>query len=362
MYICLGSIEEHEYFGEVLLGIKHVIQNHLREVQVKFQDRCLSLEMDVKERDIIITQLQRRIYELEHSGSVESNKFNRCASSPGTGSTGSSGDMPFVVIFNWFLFISFVINLCIFIFLQRGDSVDTIFVSSPPDGEYDRCRAKHKSKKRSSPRRKTIDLSREESTDQETSLSHQVAESMRSYRGVMVANASSHHYSEISESVVLNIDNSSHSNSSSSESHLEEEDYNEIEGIDDDDDDDDDDGDGRDGNDDEDDEGEAEGDDDLHCDDWEIRMLAAELNRRESKKEEISSEGYSDPDEAGRLLRRRRRKNELHESDTECSENDINDRQEARPRAASLDQHNIRRQTCTGVFKAMSFDRDKDRL
>lgn len=35
----LGSIEEHEYFGDVLFGIKNVIQRHLYDVQGKFQER-----------------------------------------------------------------------------------------------------------------------------------------------------------------------------------------------------------------------------------------------------------------------------------------------------------------------------------
>lgn len=34
-----GSLEEQEYFGEVLLGIKQVIQGHLHDVQGKFQER-----------------------------------------------------------------------------------------------------------------------------------------------------------------------------------------------------------------------------------------------------------------------------------------------------------------------------------
>lgn len=98
----IGSIEEHEYFGEVLLGIKHVIQNHLREVQVKFQDRFLSLEMDVRQRDDVISQLQHRIQELERNPSTPTNQIDRISNAAGSsrsGSSGSSGDMPFVVSF-----------------------------------------------------------------------------------------------------------------------------------------------------------------------------------------------------------------------------------------------------------------------
>lgn len=84
----------------MLLGIKHVIQNHLREVQVKFQDRFLSLELDVRQRDEVITQLQHRIQELEENPSTQRNKMNRVGSSAAASlKSGSSGsiDIPFVV-------------------------------------------------------------------------------------------------------------------------------------------------------------------------------------------------------------------------------------------------------------------------
>lgn len=87
--------------------------------------------------------------------------------------------------------------------------------------------------------------------------------------------------------------------------------------------------------------------------DWEVRMLAAELKKRESV-----SELPTDFDENDGLLRRRKRRSE---TDTDASEAEAG---HSRPRAASLDQHNLRKQQykCRGVFKAMSFDRDKDQL
>lgn len=100
--LIIGSIEEHEYFGEVLLGIKHVIQNHLREVQVKFQDRFLSLELDVRQRDEVITQLQHRIQELEDNPS--SQKMNRVGSASLKSGSSGSIDMPFVVSLNFHQF------------------------------------------------------------------------------------------------------------------------------------------------------------------------------------------------------------------------------------------------------------------
>jgi hypothetical protein len=93
----------------------------------------------------------------------------------------------------------------------------------------------------------------------------------------------------------------------------------------------------------------------LHHNDWEVRMLAAELKKRKSV-----SELPADFDESDGLLRRRKRRSD---TDTDASEGEARP-QQSRPRAASLDQHNLRKQQykCKGVFKAMSFDRDKDQL
>lgn len=150
----------------------------------------------------------------------------------------------------------------------------------------------------------------------------------------------------IPDSVILNIDSSTNTSSSESENDemgchelLEEEEVSE----------------------------EADGDEDeqgdLHCDDWEIRMLAAELQRRESAKREepASSETTSEADDSSDLLRQRsRHRSETNDTDTEYSE--METEQVSRPRAASLDQYNLRRDKTKGVIKALSFDRDKDRL
>lgn len=76
------------------------MQNHFREVQVQFQDRFLSLELDVRQRDEVITQLQHRIHELEQNPSTPRKQVNKAGSTAGSlksGSSGSSGDIPFVV-------------------------------------------------------------------------------------------------------------------------------------------------------------------------------------------------------------------------------------------------------------------------
>lgn len=243
------------------------------------------------------------------------------------------------------------INSKIVLFLQRGDSLDTIFASSPPP-ESERNRTKVKSKKRNSPRRRAMEQ-RGESTDQENSQALLLAESypQQSYsQAGMTIDDVTGNLTRMSDSVILNIENSSSASSSVSELHIVDDDDDNLEVDDRSDDDDDDDGDEN---------------DELQHDNWEIRMLAAELNRRESKRDEqlISSGTNSEADgeESGVMRRRLRKRSDTLESDTEPSEMETRD-QTARPRAASLDQHNLRRERAKGVFKALSFDRDKDRL
>jgi hypothetical protein len=90
-----GSIEEHEYFGEVLLGIKQVIQSHLVDISGRFHDKFTGLETEVHRRDEIIVQLQNRIIELEQTTNDRPALEQRL--SPGSGSNNSSNELPFMV-------------------------------------------------------------------------------------------------------------------------------------------------------------------------------------------------------------------------------------------------------------------------
>lgn len=86
-------------------------------------------------------------------------------------------------------------------------------------------------------------------------------------------------------------------------------------------------------------------------------MLAAELNRRESRREEpLSSEAST-----GSSGARHRLRSDTLDTDTENSELET-DRVRQRPRAASFDQQSLPRQRSKGILKAFSFDRDKDQL
>ncbi|XP_075984236.1 cyclic nucleotide-gated ion channel-like isoform X3 [Anticarsia gemmatalis] len=138
LYSLTGSLEEQEYFGEVLLGIKQVIQGHLHEVQGKFQERFNSLENEVRKRDEIISQLQKRIQELERLGlsgmsptqqppeleetEPEDQIEEAVATSQPLSKNGSSGSDDASVAEEGFM---------------RGDSLDTVFATSPPTASAD---------------------------------------------------------------------------------------------------------------------------------------------------------------------------------------------------------------------------------
>lgn len=84
-------------FSEVLLGIKSVIQTHLLDVQFKFEDHFQSLGQEIRNRDVMINQLQHRIQELENGHVSPTNNPMAATSGTGNGSTGSSSDIAFVV-------------------------------------------------------------------------------------------------------------------------------------------------------------------------------------------------------------------------------------------------------------------------
>lgn len=173
----------------------------------------------------------------------------------------------------------------------------------------------------------------DESSDPESIGSIQKTASIsRNNNNIVISNLTGN---LVSDSVVVNIEDDSDDSTTSNESNSDAD-------IDDDDDDE---------------EAICEEDDILHHNDWEVRMLAAELKKRESVSEPSQATTALSGENDG-LLRRRKRRSD---TDTDVSENETT---RSRPRAASLDQHNLRKQQLKnrGVFKAMSFDRDKDQL
>lgn len=167
----------------------------------------------------------------------------------------------------------------------------------------------------------------DESSDPESFDSIQRVASPRSNNNIVVSNLTGN---IMSDSVVVNIEDDSEESTTSNESPHTDEEMDEV--IE-----------------------EEEVDESFQHNDWEVRMLAAELKKRESVTEMPAQLTENDG-----LLRRRKRRSD---TDTDASENE-NTARSSRPRAASLDQHNLRKQQykCRGVFKAMSFDRDKDQL
>lgn len=100
--LALGSLEDHEYeyFGGVLLGVRQLIQNHLRDVQGKFHDQFQSLEIEIQRRDDLIAHLQNRINELEGRGDhvmTPIGEVDREIASSDSSTTGSSIELPFMV-------------------------------------------------------------------------------------------------------------------------------------------------------------------------------------------------------------------------------------------------------------------------
>uniref|UniRef100_A0AAG5CXM0 Uncharacterized protein n=1 Tax=Anopheles atroparvus TaxID=41427 RepID=A0AAG5CXM0_ANOAO len=480
-----GSLEEQEFFGEVLLGIKQVIQTHMKEIQVKFQDEFFNLELEVKKRDDIISKLQNRILELEaeqHQGLVGLQVQlppEQGGQSSGSGSTGSSNELPFM----------------------RGDSLDTIFASSPhSDSDAPRQPKVRSRKPRTSPRHRQLRNrpTWDESTDQDSfdrkdspPLSHRSQQQQQQpgngghthstgplgppppvpprrmsttttstttsvtmsttnrspYRDLVISELTGN---IVSDSVILNIEATSSSQSENDQPsdddrrslhrrslRLDDEEQegdedNEARRLvrrrrsrsrddedDDDDDDDDDDcedeqdigeelegelgeeeGEGEEEQDDEAEQGmeeeeeeeegleeEEEDEEELNHNDWEVRMLAAELKKRES----ISTDFPTELEGGGDGLVRRRSHRKRSDTDTDGSMEGSTERDAfGRPRAASFDQHNLQRRapfgvagrgnggapstaghsgsggggsrTRGGIFKALSFDRDKDRL
>lgn len=94
----LGSIEEHEYYTDILLGIKQMIQNHLKDLQGKFQDKIVNLEFEVQKRDLIINELEGRLKDTECDDDISPKEDEENVELSG-GSTGSSNELPFMVIY-----------------------------------------------------------------------------------------------------------------------------------------------------------------------------------------------------------------------------------------------------------------------
>ncbi|XP_043464167.1 uncharacterized protein LOC122499744 isoform X5 [Leptopilina heterotoma] len=61
--------KEDDFLGELITGIKDVVQSRVDEIQLRYQKDYTSLELEIRKRDEIISQLQMRIIQLEQQKS-----------------------------------------------------------------------------------------------------------------------------------------------------------------------------------------------------------------------------------------------------------------------------------------------------
>lgn len=214
-------------------------------------------------------------------------------------------------------------------FFKRGDSLDTVFNSSPP--------IQMKKSKTCSPKVKRHEFAVSNYTHY-CKPENSTKNSYGNNQPVILAGITGN-FSQLADTVILDIGESTSSSSSSENLNVKVK-----------------------TNDDE--EENKNTDSNVHHNDWEVRMLAAEMEKQEHKRglslsdnlDMIETKAYSN------FLRRRRK---FSDTETECSEETDADQTPAiiRPRASSLDQYNLH---CgisgSGIFKAMSIDRDKDKL
>uniref|UniRef100_A0A1I8M3P6 Uncharacterized protein n=1 Tax=Musca domestica TaxID=7370 RepID=A0A1I8M3P6_MUSDO len=328
-----GFSEGHDCFSQILCGIDSVIRKHVSDMHSKFESQFSSMALEVEKRDALIAHLQSKVRTLELSAlSTSRRKQHRektsgkiCsaakevdeendANAEDDCSSGSSAELLFM----------------------RGDSLDTVFTSSPPT----QSKRHYTCSPNTSWNRE--DFSYDYSPYAKTGNGSKAknGKSKATNQVELVANMAGN-LTRLGDSVILDIGESSSSSSSSEEKlHLDEE----VEE--------------NDGNDDND-----SSDKQVHHNDWEVRMLAAEMEKQERKRGLSLSEHSALPNsKMGSSFLRRRRK--LSDTETECSETEVEQTPtHSRPRASSLDQFNMRYGIGrSGIFKAMSIDRDKDKL
>ncbi|KAM7348990.1 cyclic nucleotide-gated ion channel-like isoform 4-T10 [Cochliomyia hominivorax] len=319
-----GLHEDQDCYSQIVNGINNVIRTHINEIHSKFESQFSSMAMEVEKRDALIAQLQSKLRTLEMNVSSSSSrrKTNRdkmpshCSdggivedlNADDNSSSGSSAELLFM----------------------RGDSLDTVFTSSPPTLTKRHCTCSPKS-------------SRDDFGVSNYSHYCKTGNGTKSQNGnnwttnqtIALANVQGN-LSRIGDSVILDIGESTSSSSSSEKLNI----------------------------DDEDDDDEIESSDNhVHHNDWEVRMLAAEMEKQERKRGHSLSDNLQVDGTklCGTFLRRRRK---FSDTETEHSETDAEHAPSTvRPRASSLDQFNLRYGISRGgIFKAMSIDRDKDKL
>ncbi|XP_053950080.1 uncharacterized protein LOC128858115 [Anastrepha ludens] len=304
-----------ENFSRVWSEINNVIKEHITEMHLKFELQFSVMAREVRKRDEIIANLQTKIRNIELKSSsprkktefMNQDKLNTLwddadPKSDDHGSSSSSAELLFM----------------------RGDSSDTVFLSSPPQIQrYGSSPIFNKFYKNSSGYISTRSLNKNKSAENIA-----IEKQQKGNYIVTVSDVTGN--LNRSDSVVLDIGDSSSSSSSSTKLNVKYEDSEQknVERV----------------------------FENVDHNDWELKMLAVEMAKQERKRANSTDFKYSNS-----TLRRRRK---FSDTETDISEADAD--AEAltlsRPRASSLDQFNLRYGVGKGVFKAISIDRDKNKL
>ncbi|XP_039960543.1 uncharacterized protein LOC120774809 isoform X2 [Bactrocera tryoni] len=307
------NVEEN--FNRVWSEINDVIKDQITEMHLKFELQFSVMAREVRKRDEIIANLQTKIKNIELKTSSPRRKteltrdklsklwVDADLESEDHASSSSSAELLFM----------------------RGDSLDTVFMSSPPQVQ------RHSSSsifnnvcKDSSGHISSRSLYKNKSEENITMGKQQK-------RNYVVSVSDLTGNLNMQDSVVLDIGDSSSSSSSSGKLNVK---YEDIE--------------------------QKNVKDNVfahvHHNDWEVKMLAAEMDKQERKRANSTDFKCSNS-----ILRRRRKFSDT-EADISETDPEIEPFSLPRPRASSLDQFNLRYGIGKEIFKAISIDRDKNKL
>uniref|UniRef100_A0A1A9VP53 Uncharacterized protein n=1 Tax=Glossina austeni TaxID=7395 RepID=A0A1A9VP53_GLOAU len=282
-----------QYFDKILNGINTVIHAHLSEMQLKFESQFTSMALEMKRRDAIIAHLKTQLKTvslnvpptlslnrtISRDHRIQLTDDELCA---GDASSSTSSAEPF---------------------FMRGDSLDTVFTSSPPTLTSNRLIASPKTSRLKNADRFTY---------HKKQLQNETDACKKEYRNLRQSPMNDKRVKltpTTFDDIIVDMDDTSNS-SSSTEKFIRDQRI-----------------------------GYDAKDEDINShqnyeDDWEVKMLAAEMEKQERKV------GYSP---LHSFLRKRRK---FSDTDTECAETENTSTPHdvtiaCRSRAYSLDQFTI---------------------
>ncbi|XP_018789830.1 PREDICTED: uncharacterized protein LOC108969525 [Bactrocera latifrons] len=299
------NVEEN--FNRVWSEINDVIKDQITEMHLKFELQFSVMAREVRKRDEIIANLQSKIKNIELKTSSPRRKTELTRDKPtyteDHASSSSSAELLFM----------------------RGDSLDTVFMSSPPQVQRHSSSSIFKNVcKNSSGHIYSRSLYKNKSEENITMGKQQK-------RNYVVSVSDLTGNLNMQDSVVLDIGGSSSSSSVSSKLNVK---YEDIE------------------------QKNVKDNVFAHVDhnDWEVKMLAAEMDKQERKRANSTDFKCSNS-----ILRRRRKFSDT-EADISETDPEVESFSLSRPRASSLDQFNLRYGIGKDFFEAISIDRDKNKL